>query len=90
MQVPALSIKHGLILETYCRGAPEHMRILDKQAHMIEKFRVITEIIKSKRDKDKDKVRQFLVTYLQEPHCVEAFSDVYSPLDPSIKLKRLK
>ena len=39
MYVPSVSIRFGLILESYCKGAQEHMKLLFRQVVALEKFR---------------------------------------------------
>ena len=46
MHVPSVSIRFGLILEFYCKGAQEHMKLLSKQLEALNKFRGIYLFIK--------------------------------------------
>lgn len=39
MHVPSVSIRFGLILEAYCRGSLEHMKILLRQLEALTKFK---------------------------------------------------
>lgn len=39
MHVPSVSIRFGLILEAYCRGSVEHMKILLRQLDALNKFK---------------------------------------------------
>ncbi|KAL1462919.1 hypothetical protein WDU94_014720 [Cyamophila willieti] len=88
MQVAAVSVRFGLLLEAYCRGSQEHMKILMRQVQLLEKLKTTNELVRQR--KDKDKAKSFLQEYLQESHCVEAMSGVHSPLNPSFKCKRVK
>ena len=41
MHVPSVSVRFGLILEAYCHGNPNHMKILTKQVQALERLRNI-------------------------------------------------
>lgn len=83
-----MSVRFGLILEAYCRGSPEHVKILNRQMDFMEKLRSSNEQIRKR--KDKDKMRSFVQEHFREPHCAETFYLVCNPLDPSFKCKRIK
>ncbi len=89
MQVASVSVRFGLILEAYCRGSQEHMRLLFRQLECLDKLKLTSdEMIRSK--KDKDKAKQFLQERLQEPHCQDALSKLSSPLDPRYRCKKVR
>lgn len=89
MQVASVSVRFGLILEAYCRGSQEHMRLLVRQIECLEKLKVTSdEMVRSR--KDKDKAKQFLQDRLKEPHCQDALSNVLSPLDPRYRCKKVR
>ncbi|XP_015119435.1 phosphatidylinositol 4,5-bisphosphate 3-kinase catalytic subunit delta isoform [Diachasma alloeum] len=88
MQVASVSVRFGLILEAYCRGSQQHMRILFKQMECLDKLRTASEQVKVK--KDRKAALQGFQDYIQEPHCQEALSNVLNPLDPSFRWKRVK
>jgi len=88
MKVKSVSVRFGLILEAYCRGSPEHMKILTRQIGFLDKLKTTNEMIRKR--KDKDKLRSFVQEYFQEKHCSEAFYLVCNPLDPTLKCKRVK
>lgn len=88
MKVKSVSVRFGLILEAYCRGSPEHMKILTRQIGFLDKLKTTNEMIRKR--KDKDKLRGFVQEYFQEKHCSEAFYLVCNPLDPTLKCKRVK
>jgi len=88
MQVASVSVRFGLLLEAYCWGSQEHMKLLTKQMESLDKLKGTSDLVRSK--KDKDKARAFLHDYLAEPHCLEALADVLCPLDPSFRCKRVK
>ncbi|XP_066146001.1 phosphatidylinositol 4,5-bisphosphate 3-kinase catalytic subunit delta isoform isoform X1 [Euwallacea fornicatus] len=80
MQMPAVSVKFGLILEAYCRGSQEHIPILQLQLKSVEKLRKCSEVVRSRRDKEKAKEA------LKE--CLSNNDEKYtvrSPLDPSFR-----
>lgn len=41
MHVPAVAVRFGLMLEAYCRGAPDHMMLLSRQIEALNKLKVI-------------------------------------------------
>ena len=41
MHVPAVAVRFGLMLEAYCRGAPDHMILLSRQMEALNKLKVI-------------------------------------------------
>lgn len=88
MQVPAVSVRFGLILEAYCRGSQEHMKVLMKQMDMLNKLKQASELARQR--KDKEKARAFLQEYLAEKHCVESICNSLSPLDPSFRCKSVR
>jgi phosphatidylinositol-4,5-bisphosphate 3-kinase len=40
MHVSAVSVRFGLMLEAYCRGAPDHMKLLIRQMESLSKLKV--------------------------------------------------
>ena len=40
MHVPAVAVRFGLMLEAYCRGAPDHMILLSRQIEALNKLKV--------------------------------------------------
>ncbi|KYQ59052.1 Phosphatidylinositol-4,5-bisphosphate 3-kinase catalytic subunit beta isoform [Trachymyrmex zeteki] len=88
MQVGAVSVRFGLILEAYCRGSQQHMLSLFKQMKCLEKLRSVSQQVKQK--KDRKAALQGFQDIILEPHCQEAISDVLNPLDPSFRWNRIK
>ncbi|EFN66382.1 Phosphatidylinositol-4,5-bisphosphate 3-kinase catalytic subunit beta isoform [Camponotus floridanus] len=88
MQVGSVSVRFGLILEAYCRGSQQHMRSLFKQLKCLDKLRSVSEQVKQK--KDRKTALQGFQDFIQEPHCQEAISNVFNPLDPRFRWNRIK
>lgn len=88
MHVGAVSVRFGLILEAYCRGSQQHMRVLFKQMECLDKLRTASERVKLR--KDRKAALQVFQDFIQEPHCQEALSNVLNPLDPSFRWKHVK
>lgn len=88
MQVGAVSVRFGLILEAYCRGSQQHMRSLFKQMKCLDKLKSVSEQVKQK--KDRKAALQAFQDFIQETHCQEAISDVLNPLDPSFRWNNIK
>ncbi|XP_078374563.1 phosphatidylinositol 4,5-bisphosphate 3-kinase catalytic subunit beta isoform-like isoform X2 [Oculina patagonica] len=89
MENPEVSVRFGLMLEAYCRGAPSHMKSLQRQAQALNKMKAVTELLQRM---DKDKSNKGLATVkelLKQKTYQEALSKVNSPLDPSYKLQEL-
>lgn len=87
IQFPATHIRFGLILETYLTGSQEHIQILLKQTECLEKLRQCSESVKQG---GKDMGRKVLQEFLQQSYNMEAIADIVSPLNPSVRCKRLK
>lgn len=41
MHVPAVAVRFGLMLEAYCRGAPDHMKMLSRQLTALNRLQVL-------------------------------------------------
>lgn len=89
MHVPSVSVRFRLMLEAYCRGSQEHIKILKQQITCLEKLKWVNQCVKEK--KEISKARIALHQHLQEKHCVDALCEGFvSPLNPSFKCKRIK
>jgi hypothetical protein len=88
MQVPSVSVRFGLILEAYCRGSQEHMKVLVKQVESLDKLKTTSDMVRIR--KDKDKARTCMQEHLDQKHITESICRVLSPLDPSYRCKRVK
>lgn len=88
MQVPSVCVRFGLVLEAYCRGSQDHMEILYKQTHYLEKLKKCSEKVRNHRDKDK--ARSEFIDHLKELKIDDVMRDLTNPLDPSFRVKRLK
>lgn len=86
--MPSVSVRFGLILEAYCRGSQEHMKVLVKQIDFLDKLKTTSDMVRVR--KDKDKARSFMQEHLDQKHIAEAICRVLSPLDPSYRCKRVK
>ncbi|XP_044753388.1 phosphatidylinositol 4,5-bisphosphate 3-kinase catalytic subunit delta isoform isoform X2 [Coccinella septempunctata] len=87
MQVPSVSVRFGLILEAYCRGAQEHIGILQQQLTCLEKLKKCQEVIRTR--KDKDKAKSLLHNYMQGQSS-EFLRGLRNPLDPSYRCDDIK
>ena len=88
MHVGSVAVRFGLILEAYCRGSQDHMRLLFKQMECLDKLVSACELVKQR--KDRKLAYQGLQDYLKEAHCQDAFLNVISPLNPSFRWKGIK
>lgn len=88
MQMPAVSLRFGLILEAYCRGTQEHMGILQKQLECLERLKKCTEIVRQRKDKEKAKAA--LREFFSETSTETIMNHTRSPLDPSYRCTSIK
>ncbi|XP_029206897.2 phosphatidylinositol 4,5-bisphosphate 3-kinase catalytic subunit beta isoform-like [Acropora millepora] len=89
MENPEVSVRFGLMLEAYCRGAPAHMKSLQRQAQALSKMKSVTELLQLI---DRDRRERGLATMkelLRQKTYQGALSKLSSPLDPSFKLRNL-
>ncbi|KAG5883732.1 hypothetical protein JTB14_024233 [Gonioctena quinquepunctata] len=88
MQVPAVSVRFGLILEAYCRGTQEHMVVLQKQLESLEKLKSCSDLVRHTKDKEKGKAA--LRESLSDSNTEIAVNHTRSPLNPSYRCTRIK
>ncbi|XP_076360353.1 phosphatidylinositol 4,5-bisphosphate 3-kinase catalytic subunit beta isoform-like isoform X1 [Tachypleus tridentatus] len=88
MYVPSVSVRFGLLLEAYCRGAVEHINSLIKQVEAVNKLKSVNECIR--RKDTKEKLRCIMQETLNQNSYREAFTNLYCPLDPVYKLHKLR
>lgn len=88
MQVSAVSLRFGLILEAYCRGTQEHMGILQKQLETFERLKKCSELVRPKKDKEKAKAA--LQSFFDESSTDLLMNQSRSPLDPSYRCTSIK
>uniref|UniRef100_A0AAQ5XH59 phosphatidylinositol-4,5-bisphosphate 3-kinase n=1 Tax=Amphiprion ocellaris TaxID=80972 RepID=A0AAQ5XH59_AMPOC len=84
IHVASVSLRFGLILEAYCRGDIHHIKLLTKQVNeALGKMKALSDIVKS--GSQKMTVDDLKLCIRQESY-LDALSDLYSPLNPSIFL----
>uniref|UniRef100_A0A3Q3E2A0 Phosphatidylinositol-4,5-bisphosphate 3-kinase, catalytic subunit delta n=1 Tax=Hippocampus comes TaxID=109280 RepID=A0A3Q3E2A0_HIPCM len=84
IHVPSVSLRFGLILEAYCRGNIHHIKLLTKQNEAQGKMKVLSDFIKSGSQKvNAEDLKLFI---RQES---DAFSNLLSPLNPSVILAEI-
>lgn len=83
IHVASVSLRFGLILEAYCRGDIHHIKLLTKQNEALGKMKALSDIVKS--GSQKMTVDDLKLCIKQESY-LDALSDLYSPLNPSIFL----
>ncbi|CAB0010965.1 unnamed protein product [Nesidiocoris tenuis] len=86
MHVPSVWMRFGLMLETYCRGSPEHMKTLSRQLELVTKMKGISETLRQCRDRDKAKA--VLQKNLRD--MMDSFDGVLNPLDPTYRCSSVK
>ncbi|XP_013393974.2 phosphatidylinositol 4,5-bisphosphate 3-kinase catalytic subunit beta isoform-like [Lingula anatina] len=91
MHVPSVSVKFGILLEAYCRGAVLHMKTLQRQVEALEKLRSINILVKGEQySGKKQKALQDMHDVLRQKAYMEALSDLRAPLDPAWGCHKLK
>lgn len=86
MHVKTISVRFGLMLEAYCRGAGQYMKELSEQLTALNKMKHATDKLQTMK---KSKTEDFLKC-LYEKQFTSAMDNLTSPLDPSLHCKRLK
>ncbi|XP_059475620.1 phosphatidylinositol 4,5-bisphosphate 3-kinase catalytic subunit beta isoform [Neocloeon triangulifer] len=87
MEVPNISVRFGLILESYCLGSLKLVPVFLKQLDWLMKLQYLEENVRLKPNKEKQ--RAALHEILQENHAKEAFNNIVSPLDPTFHCKKV-
>lgn len=86
MHVKTVSVRFGLMLEAYCRGAGLYMKELSEQLIALTKMKLATDRLQTmKKSKTED-----VLKYLHDKQFTSAMENLTSPLDPSLHCKRLK
>ncbi|KAM9344347.1 phosphatidylinositol 4,5-bisphosphate 3-kinase catalytic subunit delta isoform [Pholidichthys leucotaenia] len=86
IHVPSVSLRFGLILEAYCRGDIQHIKLLSKQNEALGKMKALSDFVKS--GSQKMTVEHLKLCIRQESY-MEALSGLLSPLNPSIVLAEI-
>uniref|UniRef100_A0A671U1R8 phosphatidylinositol-4,5-bisphosphate 3-kinase n=1 Tax=Sparus aurata TaxID=8175 RepID=A0A671U1R8_SPAAU len=86
IHVASVSLRFGLILEAYCRGNIQHIKLLTKQNEALGKMKALSDFVKS--GSQKMTVDDLKLCIRQESY-LEALSDLLSPLNPSIILTEI-
>jgi len=90
MENPEVSVRFGLMLEAYCRGAPAHMKSLQRQAQALSKMKSVTELLQLIDRDRRERGLAAMKELLRQKTYQGALSKLSSPLDPSFKLRNLK
>ncbi len=86
MHVRIVSVRFGLMLEAFCRGAGLYMKELSEQLQALTKMKHASDTLQNiKKSKNDD----FLKT-LHEKQFTSAMEHLTSPLDPSLHCRSLK
>eukprot|EP00794_Sanderia_malayensis_P015189 gene15189-16756_t len=84
-----VAVRFGLMLEAYFRGSSAHIESLTKQHEAINKLKTVTELLKNSSARMEEKLG-LMRECLSRLNDQGSFSNLESPLDPSIRLKGLK
>ncbi|XP_047485037.1 phosphatidylinositol 4,5-bisphosphate 3-kinase catalytic subunit delta isoform-like isoform X1 [Penaeus chinensis] len=88
MHVPSVSIRFGLILEAYCRGSVEHMKILLRQLDALNKFKEVRGVVNDNRSV-RDRAERMMKEYMNQPHARSALSHFLNPIDPMYRISNI-
>ena len=86
MHVATVSVRFGLMLEAFCRGAGQYMKDLSDQIIALTKMKHISDTLQNVK---KGKTEDFLKC-LHDKQFTSAMDNLTSPLDPSLHCKRVK
>lgn len=89
MHVPAIGVRFGLMLEAYCRGAPDHLKQLTRQLEALQKLKETNELARESKE-NRDRIKQLVQDSLSMNHVTDILSDVLCPLDPALHCKQLR
>ena len=93
MSDPELQIYFGLILESYCRGAPEHLMVLTKQMDSLNQMKRVNDCVRSdvsRRNDSREKLKEFLHDMLSKNVIINSFTETVCPFNPRLNLNKLK
>ena len=93
MQDPAVTICFGLLLEAYCRGAPEHMPVMTRQMDSLKKLSIMTDFMRLESSKKKDsreKQKEYFQQILGQSYYKDSLKNFKNTLNPRINLGVLK
>lgn len=93
MQDPAVTVCFGLLLEAYCRGAPEHMPVMSRQVDSLKKLSILTDFMRLENAKKKDsreKQKEYFQQIVGQSFYRESLKNFKSTLNPRINLGVLK
>ena len=85
MHLPELSVRFGLLLEAYCRGAGAYTKQLDLQIRALRKLESITDNLQSQSGYTQEKLREKLGEYSEG-----GIFTLASPLQPNFLVKGIK
>ncbi|XP_045207446.2 phosphatidylinositol 4,5-bisphosphate 3-kinase catalytic subunit beta isoform-like isoform X2 [Mercenaria mercenaria] len=92
---PIVTVRFGLLLETYLKASPDHLNVLYKQFDALNKLNALSQLIKSesksvsKDEKVMEQARVNMRIILAQKSYQEKLSFLNSPLTPLYRLKDL-
>ncbi len=86
MHMRIVSVRFGLMLEAFCRGAGQYMKELSEQLQALTKMKNASDTLQNiKKSKNED-----FLKCLYDKQFTSAMDHLTSPLDPSLHCKRMK
>lgn len=83
MHDPAVAIRFGMLLESFCRGIGSHLRNLIRQVEALEKLTKLTDTLRERKDDAlKDRLR-FMCDQISQADYLDALQNLPSPLNNS-------
>lgn len=90
LQSQSLSLRFGLLLESYCRGLGPYLKDLIRQVEALDKLTTLTDSIKKERVQDTAKERlRFLIEQIRQADYTESLQYFHSPLENNVTLGEL-
>lgn len=93
MKFPEVTIRFGLILEAYCRGALEHIKCLSRQVDALNKLKIANELVQAdgvKKKEGRERLKNLIQELLAQGSYKDSFAGLRNPLDPKCKFGKLK
>ncbi|XP_060599403.1 phosphatidylinositol 4,5-bisphosphate 3-kinase catalytic subunit beta isoform-like, partial [Ruditapes philippinarum] len=91
---PIVTVRFGLLLETYLKASPDHLNVLYKQFDALNKLNALSQLIKSEKiesnnEKSMEQARANMKIILAQKTYQEKLSHLNSPLSPLYRVKEL-
>ena len=93
MQDPGVVVCFGLLLEAYCRGAPDHMPVLTRQVDSLKKLSILTDFMRLesvKKRESREKQKEYFQQTMSQAYYKDSLKNFRNTLNPRVHLAFLK